>query len=62
MNFYNIYIIIIFIVGVSYFLFSLIIFQLNNLWEQIHIIKTWLKLLIKIHASRELLSFKNSIY
>ena len=62
MNFYNIYIIIIFIVGVSYFLFSLIIFQLNNLWEQIHIIKTWLKLLIKMHASRELLSFKNSIY
>ena len=35
--------------------------QLNNLWEQIHAAKTWLQLLIKNHASRELLSFKNSI-
>ena len=44
----------------SVFLFSLTTFQLNNLWEQIHVIKTWLQLLIKKHASREL--FKNSIY
>ena len=35
--------------------------QLNNLWEQIHATKTWLQLLIKNHASRELLSVKNSI-
>ena len=37
-------------------------FQLNNLWDQIHVIKTWLELLIKKHVSRELLSFKSSIY
>ena len=64
-NFCNICTIIFYIVGVRYsvFLFSLITFQLNNLWEQIHSIKTWLQqLLIKNHASRELLSFKNSIY
>ena len=63
-NFCNICTIIIYIVGVRYsvFLFSLIIFQLSNLWEQTHAIKTWLQLLIKNHASRESLSFKNSIY
>ena len=63
-NFCNICIIIIYIVGVRYsvFLFSLITFQLNNLWEQIHVIKTWLQLLTKKHASRVLLGFKNSIH
>ena len=64
LNFCNICIIIIYILGVRYpvFLFLLIIFQLNNLWEQIQVIKTWLQLLTKNHASRELLIFKNSIY
>ena len=49
MNFCNICKIIIYIVGVRYsvFLVSLITFQLSNLWEQIHVIKTWLQLLIK---------------
>ena len=64
MNFWNICIIMIYIVGVRYsvFLLSLITFQLNNLWEQIHVIKTWLQLLTKKHASRVLLGFKNSIH
>ena len=52
-NFYNICTIIIYIVGVRYsvFMFSLITFQLKNLWEQIHAIKTWLQLL-KVHKCR----------
>ena len=60
MNFFNICVIVIYIVTVKcqVFLFSLITFQLYNLWEQIHVIKTWLELFIKKHASRELLSFK----
>ena len=63
MNFCSICIIIIFIVDARYsvFLFSLIIFQLNNLREQIHVIKTWLQFLIKKHVSREFLSFKSFI-
>ena len=64
MNFCNICIIMIYIVGVRYsvFLLSLVTFQLNNLWEQMHVIKTWLQLLTKKHASRVLLGFKNSIH
>ena len=48
-NLCNICIIIIYIVGVRYsvLLFSLIIFRLNNLWEQIQVTKTRLELLIK---------------
>ena len=46
----NICIIIIYVVGVRYsvFLFSFITSHLNNLWEQIHLIKTWLQIL-KLH-------------
>ena len=59
MNICNIYIII--RCQVLCVFFSLITFQLNNLWEQIHFIKSWLELLLKKHTSRELLSFKNPI-
>ena len=53
-----------YILGIRYsvFLFSLITFWLNNLWEHIHAIKTWLQLFTKSHASKELFSFKNSIF
>ena len=48
-NYCNICIIIIDITGVRYsvFLFSLMTSNLSNLWEQIHITKTWLQHLIK---------------
>ena len=48
-NFCNICIVIIYIAGVRYsvFLFPFITSDLNNLWEQIHITKIWLQLLIK---------------
>ena len=63
-NFCNICIIIIYIVGTRYcaFLFLFITFQLNNLWEQMHVIKTWLQLIIRKLACRELLRFKNLIF
>ena len=54
-NFSNICIIIIYIVGVRCFS------QSNNLWEQIYVIKLNYSL-NKKHASRELLRFKNFIY
>ena len=62
-NFCNICIIIIYIVGVRYyvFLFSFITSRLNNLWELTRH-KNLITALIKKHASRKLLSFKNSIY
>ena len=48
-NFCNFCIIITYLVDVMYsvFWFSLLTSHLNNLWEQIHVIKTWLKLLLK---------------
>ena len=60
----NICVIIIYTVEVrcTVFLFWIIIFQLNDLWKQKHVLKTWLQLLIKKNAFRELSSFKNSIY
>ena len=48
-NYCNICIIIIDIIGVRYsvFLYSLMTSNLSNLWEQIRVIKTWLQLLTK---------------
>ena len=63
-NFCNIWINMIYVVGVRYsvFLFSFITSHFNSLWGQMSYYKKLIAALNKKDASRELLSFRNYIY